>query len=65
MKNWKLKRKKKSNVKSKEKVPCQSFQGQMIESQKMQLKAFQVSEKWQQQFSEQMIEDEGKDDFAE
>ena len=65
MKNWKLKRKKKSNVKSKEKVPCQSFQEQMIESQKMQLKAFHVSEKRQQQFSEQMIEDEGKDDFAE
>ena len=34
-----------SNVKSKEKVPRQSFQEQMIELQKMQLKAIEESEK--------------------
>ena len=45
LENWKLKRRKMSNVKSKEKVPRQSFQRQMIELQKMQLKAFEESEK--------------------
>ena len=55
LKNWKLKRKN-SNAKSKEKVPRQSFQEQMIELQKIQLKAFEESEKRQQQFFKQMIE---------
>ena len=54
-----------SNVKSKEKVPRQSFQEQMIELQKMQLKAIEESEKWQQQFFEQVIEIQRKDGAAE
>ena len=56
-----------SNVKSKEKVPRQSFQEQMIElqKQKMQLKAIEESEKWQQQFFEQVIEIQRKDGAAE
>ena len=37
-------------------MPHQSIQEQMIELQKMQLKAFEESEKRQQQFLEQMIE---------
>ena len=37
-------------------MPRQSFQEQMIELQKIQLKAFEESEKRQQQFFEQMIE---------
>ena len=37
-------------------MPHQSIQEQMIELQKMQLKAFEESEKRQQQFFEQMIE---------
>ena len=54
-----------SNVKSKEKVPRQSFQEQMIELQKMQSKAIEESEKWQQQFFEQVIEIQRKDGAAE
>ena len=54
-----------SNVKSKEKVSRQSFQEQMIELQKMQLKAIEESEKWQQQFFEQVIEIQRKDGAAE
>ena len=54
-----------SNVKSKEKVLRQSFQEQMIELQKMQLKAIEESEKWQQQFFEQVIEIQRKDGAAE
>ena len=61
----KIKKTKKSNVKSKEKVPRQSFQEQMIKLQKMQLKAFKESEKRQQQFFEQMIEVQSKDNAAE
>ena len=51
-----IKKKKESNVKSKGKVPRQIFQEQMIELQKMQLKAFGESEKQPQQFFEQIIE---------
>ena len=50
LKNWKFLKEKKSTVKSDEKVSCQSFQEQMTELQKMQLKAFEESEKRQQQF---------------
>ena len=50
LKNWKFLKEKKSNVKSDEKVSRQSFQEQMTELQKMQLKAFEESEKRQQQF---------------
>ena len=60
-----IKKKEKSNVKSKEKGPRQSFQEQMIELQKMQLKAFEESEKQQQHFFEQMIEVQRKDDAVE
>ena len=45
-----IKKKKESNVKSKEKVPCQSFQEQMKELRKMQLIALEESEKRQQRF---------------
>ena len=65
LENWKLKSKLKSNVKSKEKVSCESFQEQIIELQKMQLKAFEESEKRQQQFFEQMVEAQCKYDAAE
>ena len=65
LKNWKLKRKKMSNVKLKEKVPRQSFQEQMIELQKMQLQAIEESEKRQQQFFEQMIDIQRKYGAAE
>ena len=54
-----------SNVKSKEKETRQRFQEQKIELQKMQLKAIEESEKWQQQFFEQVIEIQRKDGAAE
>ena len=40
-----IKKKKESNIKSKEKVTCQSFQDQMKELRKMQLIALEESEK--------------------
>ena len=46
-------------------MPRQSFQEQMIKLQKMQLKAFEESEKRQQQFFEQMIDVQSKENAAE
>ena len=45
-----IKKKKESNVKSKEKVSSQNFQEQMKELRKMQLIALEESEKRQQRF---------------
>ena len=64
-KKLEIKKKKKFNVKLKEKVPCQSLQEQIIELQKMQLNGFEESEKQQQQFFEQMIEVKPKNGTAE
>ena len=49
-----IKKKKESNVKSKEKVPRQNFQEQMKELEKIQLIAIEESEKRQQRFFEKM-----------
>ena len=51
-----IKKKKESNVKSKEKVPRQNFQEQMKELEKIQLIAIEESEKRQQRFFEKMTE---------
>ena len=49
-----IKKKKESNVKSKEKVPRQNFQEQMKGLEKIQLIAIEESEKRQQRFFEKM-----------